>query len=435
MIESKDAVHRVGAGSVQNTLSCLGAILASRTEGRCDVAELLREVTAVVQGDASILVGEDDAPIAAAPPSYTVTHALARWLGTSSLRETRTPTLLRSSEDWFDLFAQPWATEAGVRAVAILPTMGDSRCRGHLLVLWRNEPPALGDAELWALSLAAGVLLRPAQAAAGHAQLTGSRLQRAHGQRMEAVGRLSGGVVHDLNNLLTVITGSVFLLQRSSDEISSAKATVNIGAAAERATALTRKLLALARPDDVEPERFDLNQQLVALQSMLSHAVRDDIELKFDLDPGSLPIVADVTYLEQVILNLVLNAADAIRGPGVISLTTQREVITFSTASTTRTEPGVYATIRVRDSGCGMDEATLARAFEPYFTTKPAGKGTGLGLATARDIVHDAHGTIHATSCPGDGTIVNIRLPLATAAADTDTGAYYATDAATLTPA
>jgi PAS domain S-box-containing protein len=229
-----------------------------------------------------------------------------------------------------------------------------------------------------------------------------ARLERElrQAQKMETVGRLAGGIAHDFNNLLTVIGLHCELLQHElSESHPLAEGVTEIQCAAQRASALTRQLLAFSRRQIHRPRPLDLNATVRAIMPMLDRLIGEDIRVDTCLDPADLWIVADVAQLEQALVNLTVNARDAMAGGGTLTIATAVHAAKGS------------AVLTVRDTGCGMDEVTRAHVFEPFFTTKPAGRGTGLGLSTVYGIVDQNGGTIACESTPGMGTTFTITLP------------------------
>jgi len=231
--------------------------------------------------------------------------------------------------------------------------------------------------------------------------------QLLHSQRMEATGRLAGGIAHDFNNLLTVIM-SYSELGRFALEPShpSFEALEQINVAAQRAAALTRQLLIFARKEVTDPKVIDLNQLVESVAKLLHRVVGEDVILSIDLFPGSAPVMIDPVQCEQLLMNLAVNARDAMPSGGSLSIRTAIE------AATVR--------VSVLDTGLGMPQAVQVRAFEPFFTTKDPGKGTGLGLSTCLAIVRNAGGTIAIESEPGRGTAFHVALPRADADADAE---------------
>jgi hypothetical protein len=230
--------------------------------------------------------------------------------------------------------------------------------------------------------------------------------QLRQSQKMEAVGRLAGGVAHDFNNILTVIqTASEFLLADLGPDDRRRGDAIDISNAAQRATALTRQLLAFGRQQVLELRLLDLNEVVRPLEPMLRRVVEANVHVVTHLAPGLGAIEADTTQIEQVILNLVLNARDAITGNGTILIETANVVLDDTyPRSLLVAPPGPYVVLTVTDTGCGMDAATRARIFEPFYTTKEIGHGTGLGLATVYGIVKQLGGQIWVYSEVGQGT-------------------------------
>lgn len=230
-------------------------------------------------------------------------------------------------------------------------------------------------------------------------------------QRMEAVGRLAGGIAHDFNNLLTVIGGNVELLQCGLPEDDPLHHDIRqIVDATDRAAALTRQLLAFSRKECAESGSFDLNEILANLETMLVRLIGEDVRLETRLSEAPQLVNGDPGKLEQVVMNLVLNARDALGRGGHIMIET-----CAASESCSRKGPdhGEGVRLTVRDNGTGMDEETRIRIFEPFFTTKPKGEGTGLGLSTVYGIVRQAEGHIHVESQLGRGTTFEIWFPVA----------------------
>lgn len=237
--------------------------------------------------------------------------------------------------------------------------------------------------------------------------------QLRHVQKMESVGRLAGGIAHDFNNLLTAITGHGDLLAQSLESDNPLQADIAaINAAAGRAATLTRQLLAYGRQSLLRPEPVDLNAVVSDIEPMLRRLIGEDIELRTELAPDLGWVQADVGQLDQVILNLVVNARDALSSGGSIVLSTANvDVGPGDAAEASGAREGRYVAISVSDTGFGIDDATLGRIFEPYFTTKDRGRGTGLGLATVLGIVEQSGGHIDVKSSVGEGTTFRVYLP------------------------
>jgi two-component system cell cycle sensor histidine kinase/response regulator CckA len=237
--------------------------------------------------------------------------------------------------------------------------------------------------------------------------------QLRQSQRLESVGRLAGGVAHDFNNLLTVIngySGLILAALRPHDPLYLPAEAIK--KAGERAASLTKQLLAFSRRQVIEPRPLNLNTIVNDAERMLRRLIGEDITLTTVLDPLSGWIMADPDQIHQVIINLVVNARDAMPDGGELTITTRNVDIDGSFASLhSDAVPGRYVLMTVRDTGIGMDEKTLQNAFEPFFTTKECGKGTGLGLATVYGIVQQGGGWIHVWSAVGHGTAFDIYLP------------------------
>ena len=238
--------------------------------------------------------------------------------------------------------------------------------------------------------------------------------QLAQAQKMESVGRLAGGVAHDFNNLLTVINGySQLALTRLKDGAPLRGQIAEIRKAGERAAALTRQLLAFSRKQVMQPRALNLNLIVGEMQSMLRRMVGEDVEVTFAFSAEHPILRADPHQLEQVIMNLAVNARDAMPSGGRLRIETAL-VDEASVALNPEMRPGRYVMLAVSDTGVGMDQATLQRIYEPFFTTKEAGHGTGLGLSMVQGIVVQSGGYIHVSSEPGHGATFKIYLPVLT---------------------
>ncbi len=237
--------------------------------------------------------------------------------------------------------------------------------------------------------------------------------QLRQAQKMEAVGRLAGGIAHDFNNLLTVIAGYVEMLLQQTTVDNPVRAPIEeIGKAGARAADLTRQLLTFSRQEVLKPVTLDVNAVVTNLAEMLRRLIGEDIVLRTHLAPDLWPVMADRGQLDQVLLNVALNARDAMPNGGTLTIATSN--ITRETSHATDAPAGQLVGLTVADTGCGMDAATKARIFEPFFTTKPQGKGTGLGLSTVYGIVAAYKGAIDVDSVLGQGTTVSITFPRAT---------------------
>ncbi|TXT37292.1 MAG: PAS/PAC sensor hybrid histidine kinase [Planctomycetota bacterium] len=237
--------------------------------------------------------------------------------------------------------------------------------------------------------------------------------QLRQAQKLESIGRLAGGVAHDFNNLLTVINGySELLLEKMEVTDLQRPLLKEIRDAGERAAGLTHQLLAFSRKQVLEPRVLNLNQQVANLEKMLRRLIGENIRLRTKLEPQLWPVLADVGQLEQVIMNLVINARDAMSDGGDLLIQTANvDVRVRDVSHPAEVSPGNYIVLSVVDTGCGMDEATRARIFEPFFTTKEEGRGTGLGLAVVYGIVKQSSGHIAVQTERGQGTTFSIYLP------------------------
>jgi PAS domain S-box-containing protein len=243
--------------------------------------------------------------------------------------------------------------------------------------------------------------------------------QLRQSQKMEAVGQLAGGVAHDFNNTLTAILGySEDLLSQIGEDKPISDDLRQIRRAAEAAAALTKQLLAFGSRQMIRMTAVDLNDAVRTAERMLRRTIGEDITIVMKLPPDLKPIEADSTHLQQVLLNLALNARDAMRGGTLTIETASVELTPGYAASHPGIEPGKYVRLAVSDTGHGMDAATKARIFEPFFTTKERGKGTGLGLATVYGIVRQLRGSIWVYSEPGRGTTFKVYFREAHAAVE-----------------
>ena len=246
--------------------------------------------------------------------------------------------------------------------------------------------------------------------------------QYRQAQKMEAVGRLAGGVAHDFNNLLTVILGYCELLLSDADLAEPHHADiVEIQLAGARASGMTRQLLAFSRKEIIEPVLLDLNVVAAGMQTMLGRLIGEDVNVVVGLCPEPALVVADRGQLEQILMNLAVNARDAMPRGGTLTLETANVDLDANYSKThLAVVPGPYVALTMRDTGTGMTPDVQARMFEPFFTTKDEGKGTGLGMATVYGIVARCGGSISVRSSPGEGTAFDIYFPRADACALAD---------------
>jgi len=244
--------------------------------------------------------------------------------------------------------------------------------------------------------------------------------QLRQSQKMEAIGRLAGGVAHDFNNLLTAIIGYTDMIaERSNLDAETEREVTEIRRAADRGAALTRQLLAFSRKQLLHPTVLNVNESLAGLLHMLPRLIGDHIHTDARLAAGLGFVKADANQIEQVIVNLVLNARDAMPTGGHVTIETANVELTEDrlAAEGLSIAPGRYVMLAITDTGIGMDEATRVHAFEPFFTTKATGKGTGLGLATVYGIIDQSGGAIAMDTAPDRGTSIRIYLPVTDAPA------------------
>ncbi|MBI1181420.1 MAG: response regulator [Alphaproteobacteria bacterium] len=234
-----------------------------------------------------------------------------------------------------------------------------------------------------------------------------TRLTQA--QKMEAMGQLAGGIAHDFNNLLTVIVGSCEVLVEELDESETFLRSVaeQIEAAAGRGAELTHRLLALSKRQTLKPTVLDVNEMVASMSSLLRRALGETIVIREELDPAIGATLADVSNFENALLNLVINARDAMPEGGTLTIRTENRLV----RDRRDTEPGDYVVLAVSDTGTGMTEEVKARAFEPFFSTKASGRGSGLGLATIHGFVSQSGGFVEIESTPGQGTTIGIAMP------------------------
>ncbi len=230
-------------------------------------------------------------------------------------------------------------------------------------------------------------------------------------QKMEAVGQLTGGIAHDFNNMLAVVVGGIDLARRrlSGPRKEVMHHLTNAMEGATRAAALTRRLLSFARSEPLLPERIESGELVGNMSDLLDRTLGEQIRIDTRLAPDAWPVFVDPHQLENAILNLAVNARDAMEGEG--QLTIASENVTMTANSVGDIQPGEYLRISITDEGCGMTEEVRERAFEPFFTTKPVGKGTGLGLSQIFGFAHQSEGEVGIDSEVGKGTTVSLYLP------------------------
>jgi len=244
-----------------------------------------------------------------------------------------------------------------------------------------------------------------AQLEAAVRELQAAQAQTIQQERLRLVGQMASGIAHDFNNLLSVILGYTEMLAHRPLDSSTQHVVEEIRHAADRAVALTRRILAAGREQVVSRRPMDLNAAIRSLYPMLRRVIRADVELQMDLQPGAAEITADPVQIERALMNLVLNARDALPDGGQVVISTQSLVRGAAGCEAS------YVVLQVADNGCGMDAETRSHVFEPFFTTKPAGEGTGLGLASVDGMARQSGGLVELYSEVGRGTRVRVLLP------------------------
>jgi PAS domain S-box-containing protein len=257
------------------------------------------------------------------------------------------------------------------------------------------------------------------------AQLAATEERLRQAQRLEALGQLAGGIAHDFNNVLQAVSGGLSLIQRRAEDTEAVRRMARMaGEAAERGAAVTSRLLAFARRGELRAVPVPPLPLLENLREILTPTLGAEITVRIKVPPGLPPLLADKAQLETVLVNLAVNARDAMPNGGTLTISAQPESVSNGWAHRAGLSAGTYLRVDVTDTGVGMDEATLARASEPFFTTKPVGQGTGLGLAMARGFAQQSGGGFAIRSAPGQGTTVSLWFPRAQA---TDASACHET--------
>jgi PAS domain S-box-containing protein len=250
-----------------------------------------------------------------------------------------------------------------------------------------------------------------------NAQLKLEQMQKqlAESQKLDALGQLTGGVAHDFNNLLMIISGSVHALKKGlGNDAKLLRAVAAIETASKRGAALTSQLLTFARRQSVNPQAINLAERINAVRDVLDTGVGSAVRLVFDIDGDIWPVTVDIAEFETALINLAINARDAMPAGGTITIAAHNDALDEAPNT------GEYVAISVQDSGTGIAPDVLSKIFDPFFTTKPIGKGTGLGLSQVHGFAHQAGGTVRVTSELGKGTTVTILLPREHAALQSD---------------
>jgi signal transduction histidine kinase/DNA-binding response OmpR family regulator len=314
----------------------------------------------------------------------------------------------------------PVAREGDHEAVALVRLRHDQREYGVMHVAVAEEKELDGEERSLLLELAGDLafalrnIAAERDARAQKAQIAELERQQQRTQRLETIGQLAGGVAHDFNNLLTVINSyTSFALSELEEKSPLREDLQQVLGAGKRASALTRQLLAFSRKQVLQPKILDLNEVVVGLDRMLGRVIGEDVTIRTRLSEDLGRVSADPAQLEQVLMNLVVNARDAMPRGGTLTVTTANAQLDVQTARRHHPDgrPGRYVVLSVADTGEGMDAETRERVFEPFFTTKTKDQGTGLGLATVYGIVRQSEGAIEVESQPGRGATFRIFLP------------------------
>jgi len=317
--------------------------------------------------------------------------------------------------DWFDHFIPEEEREARRRRWVEHVTQGHGLRRKEYDILTRTgERRLVRWNRTWLLD-ARGQLEGAASIGEDVTQLRALQRQLAQSQKLESVGRLAGGVAHDFNNLLTAVVGYASLaLSEAADQPELREDVMEILAAADRGSQLTHRLLAFARQAPGEPKPVDVNRLVLDLQKLLRRLISEDISIVISVEAEPAVIAADASQLEQVLVNLVVNARDAMPDGGNLAIQVANVSLDEKYAANhLDLQPGEYVSLTVSDTGVGMDATVKERLFEPFFTTKEPDRGTGLGLAVVYGIVHQYGGSVWVYSEPGQGTTFNIYFPRA----------------------
>jgi PAS domain S-box-containing protein len=402
------------------------AVLSQRflALGPDEIDEAIREALA----QAAELAGADHSCLFAAPGRSGAQHSVYEWCadGIAPFSPTPMPSSLRRvlAGEIFQIqdpeqLPEEAAPERrvmqsrGVRSALAIPIRSGDETIGCLSFDCTREKRVWSEQDITLLRMIGDVFTAALRRKRAEEALRESRSQLLQAQKLEAVGRLAGGIAHDFNNLLTVILGFSRPLLSELDSGDLVREDIaEIHAAAERAAALTRQLLTFSRRQTLPSQTIDFNRTLAGLEQLLQRLLGEDIELAMELEADLGFVEIDPHQLEQVVMNIAVNARDAMPDGGSLRLRTERrEIDALEARRLGLAKPGAYSMLSAIDSGCGIDEQTRAHVFDPFFTTKEPGKGTGLGLSIAYSVIEQAGGTIVVKGGPAKGTTFEIYLP------------------------
>jgi len=382
-----------GAGRATGVM----AVIEDVTERKLAEMEHARLVTAVEQATEAIFITDLDGTVQYVNPAF---ERITGYRREEALGQP--PTMLKSDSQDSGPYQNLWDTIARGEV-----------WKGRLVKQRKDGTPYQVESVISPVRDQAGQITNYVAVNRDISQEVALETQFLQSQKMEAIGRLAGGVAHDFNNLLTAIMGYSHLLLRKIGEQDALRGDiVEINKAAEKASSLTRQLLAFSRRQVLQPKVLNLNYVVTDISKMLERLIGEDIELKTQLQSELGSVNADPGQIEQVVLNLAINARDAMVHGGKLNIETANVDLDESYArSHVSVKPGPYVMVSISDNGYGMDGKTQSHIFEPFFTTKGVGKGTGLGLSTVYGIVKQSNGYIWVYSEPGLGTTFKIYLP------------------------
>jgi len=365
-------------------------------------ADLKRLATAIEQSADSIVVTDAQAAIQYVNPAF---EAVTGYRREEAIGQN--PRILQSGQQDAEFYRRMWAALAAGQP-----------WKGRLVNRRKDGSNYTEDAVISPVVDALGQIVNYVAVKRDVTEQLRLSAQLQQAQKMDSIGRLAGGIAHDFNNMLTVILGHAEMKLADPGLDPALRASLEeIRRAASDSAALTRQLLAFARKQAIAPRILDLNETVGRSIQMLRRLIGENVELAWRPAAAPLPVQADPAQIDQILVNLCVNARDAIAGSGRIDIETGAAAIDAAfCADHPGAVPGDYVRLTVRDTGCGMDAETLAHAFEPFYTTKPAGAGTGLGLSTVYGIVKQNDGYVALASAPGQGTAVDVYFPRRAAA-------------------